>query len=164
MPGLMQITKHTVATIEYELTDDEGEVIDSSEGSGPLAYVHGLDTIIPGLEAELEGKTSGDAFRVRVPPEKGYGERMDEMVQSVSRTQMPAGVDIQVGMQFQAQAEDAVHVVTVVEVDAENVTLDANHPLAGMPLNFDVKVVEVRDATEEEIEHGHVHGPGGHEH
>jgi FKBP-type peptidyl-prolyl cis-trans isomerase SlyD len=89
---------------------------------------------------------------------------MDEMVQSVSRTQMPAGVDIQVGMQFQAQAEDAVHVVTVVEVDAENVTLDANHPLAGMPLNFDVKVVEVRDATEEEIEHGHVHGPGGHEH
>jgi len=160
----MEITKHTVATIEYELTDDEGEVLDSSQGTGPLTYVHGVGSIIPGLETELEGKTSGDAFKVRVAPENAYGERIDEMVQRVSRTQMPADVEIEVGMQFQAQTADAVHVVTVIEVDAENVTLDANHPLAGVPLNFDVKVVEVRPATEEEIEHGHVHGPGGHEH
>ena len=160
----MEITKHTVATIEYELTDDEGEVLDSSKGNSPLTYVHGVGGMIPGLEAELEGKTSGDALQVRVPPERAYGERVETLKQAVPRTEMPAEVDLEVGMQFQAETADGMHVVTVVEIDAEHVTLDANHPLAGMSLNFDVKVLEVRTATQDEIDHGHVHGPGGHEH
>jgi FKBP-type peptidyl-prolyl cis-trans isomerase SlyD len=160
----MEITKHKVALIEYELTDDSGEVLDTSKGRGPLGYVHGVGSLIPGLESELEGKTGGDAFKIRVEPENAYGERIDEMVQAVPRTEMPADVDITVGMQFQAQTPSGAHVVTVIELSDETVTLDANHPLAGVHLNFDVTVVEVREATEEEVEHGHPHGPGGHDH
>jgi FKBP-type peptidyl-prolyl cis-trans isomerase SlyD len=160
----MQITKHTVALIEYELTDDSGEVLDSSKGSEPLGYVHGVGSLIPGLESELEGKTGGDGFKVRIAPENAYGERNTEMVQAVPRSEMPADVDITVGMQFQAQTPSGNHVVTVVEIADETVTLDATHPLAGVSLNFDVTVVEVREASEEEVEHGHPHGPGGHEH
>jgi len=161
----MQITKNAVATIEYELTDDAGEVVDSSKGSDPLAYLHGAGNIIPGLESELEGKTIGDAFKVRISPEDGYGPRRDEMVQDVPREQFPDDAEIQPGMQFQAQGPSGgVHVVTVVGVQGDQVKLDANHPLAGVHLNFDVKIVEVREATAEELEHGHVHGPGGHDH
>jgi FKBP-type peptidyl-prolyl cis-trans isomerase SlyD len=160
----MQISKHTVAMIEYELTDDSGEVLDTSKGRGPLGYVHGVGSLIPGLESELEGKTGGDAFKVKVAPENAYGERVDEMVQAIPRSEMPADVDITVGMQFQAESPSGAQVVTVVGIDDETVTLDANHPLAGVSLNFDVQVLEVREASEEEIEHGHPHGPGGHEH
>ncbi len=160
----MEIAKNTVALIEYTLTDDSGEVLDTSKDRGPLGYVHGVGSLIPGLETELEGKTGGDAFKVRIEPEKAYGERVDEMVQAVPRTEMPPEADITLGMQFQAQTPSGAHVVTVVEMDDDTVTLDANHPLAGVSLNFDVKIVEVRPATEEEIEHGHPHGPGGHEH
>lgn len=161
----MQITKHTVATLEYTLTDESGEVLDTSKGRGPLAYVHGLGMLIPGLEEELEGKVQGDSLKARIEPDKGYGVRDDQMVQSVPREQLPAEVDVEVGMQFQAQTQDGgAHVVTVVEIEGETIKLDANHPLAGVTLHFDVEVVEVREATSEEIEHGHVHGPGGHEH
>ena len=160
----MQIADKTVASFHYKLTDDSGTEIDSSEGKHPLAYVHGVGGIIPGLERELAGKTAGDSFQVRLEPEEGYGPRNEGMVQDVPRSQMPDGVEIQVGMQLQAQTEQGPHVVTVVQVEAETVRLDANHPLAGVALNFDVTVVEVRDATAEELEHGHVHGPGGHEH
>ncbi len=160
----MQITKNAVAAIEYELTDDAGEVIDSSKGSAPLSYLHGTGNLIPGLEAELEGKASGDAFKVRIAPEDAYGERHDEMIQDVPRTQFPDGAPLEPGMQFQAEGPGGAHIVTVVGVEGDNVKLDGNHPLAGVPLNFDVKVVEVREATSEELEHGHVHGAGGHEH
>jgi len=160
----MQISKNAVATIEYELTDDDGQVIDSSKGGAPLAYIHGVGNLIPGLEAELEGKTSGDSLKVRIAPEQGYGERNDQLVQPVPRTQFPPEADVKPGMQFQAQSEAGMQVVTVVEVKDDTVTLDANHPLAGVALSFDVTVVEVREATSEELEHGHVHGAGGHEH
>jgi len=159
----MQIAKHTVVSIEYQLTTDEGEVLDTSSGHGPLAYVHGAGGIIPGLEAELEGKQQGDAFKVRIEPEQAYGLREDRMVQVVPRADLPPGV-LEVGMQLQGQTEGGSLVLTVVEVKEQEVLLDGNHPLAGIALNFDITVAEVRAATSEEVEHGHVHGPGGHEH
>jgi len=160
----MQITKNAVAAIEYELKDDAGEIIDTSEGSEPLTYIHGMGSLIPGLEAELEGKASGDELKVRIEPEDAYGERHEEMVQDVPRSELPDGVELQPGTQLQAQGPAGVQVVTVVSIDGDTVKMDGNHPLAGVNLNFDVKVVEVREATAEELEHGHVHGPGGHQH
>ena len=160
----MQITKNTVARFEYTLTDDAGKVLDSSEGQEPLAYVHGLGNIIPGLEEEMEGKSSGDAFQVRVPAAKGYGERDEEMIHDVPKSQLPPDAKLELGMQFQAESEHGLHLLTVVGIEEETVKMDANHPLAGVALNFDIRIVEVRDATPEELEHGHVHGPGGHEH
>ena len=160
----MQITKNAVAEIEYELKDDGGEVLDTSRGRDPLAYLHGAGNLIPGLEAELEGKTSGSSFQVRIEPQDAYGVRREELVQAVPRTQFPDEADVQPGMQFQAQSPSGAQVVTVVGVEGDQVTLDANHPLAGVALNFDVTVVAVREATPEELEHGHVHGAGGHAH
>ena len=160
----MQITKQLVASIEYTLTDDSGEVIDTSKERGPMAYLHGTGGLIPGLEAELEGKQAGDEFKVRIAPEKGYGLRNDEMVQDIPRTDLPADLDIQPGMQFQTQSPTGMAVVTVVAVNGDQVKMDGNHPLAGVALNFEVKIVEVREPTAEELEHGHVHGPGGHNH
>jgi len=160
----VQIAKQVVASLEYTLTDDKGEVIDASEGRGPLTYLHGAGNLIPGLESELDGKAVGDALKTRIEPADAYGERHDEMVQDVPRGQLPGDMEIQVGMQFQAQTPGGVQVMTVVGVDGDTVKMDGNHPLAGVALNFDVKVVDVREATAEELEHGHVHGPGGHQH
>lgn len=160
----MQITKNSVASIEYELKDDDGVVIDTSEGGEPLTYLHGVGNLIPGLEAELEGKGSGDAVRVRIEPNNAYGERHDERVHDVPRSELPEGIEIEPGTQLQAQGPDGIQVVTVIGVEGDTVKMDGNHPLAGVHLNFDVRVVDVREATAEELEHGHVHGPGGHEH
>jgi len=160
----MQISANKVVSIDYTLTDDNGAVIDSSEGRGPLAYLQGHGNIIPGLESALEGKTTGDALQVSVAPAEGYGERDDSLTQEVPRQMFENADEIQVGMQFQTGSEQGMHIVTVTAIDDENVTVDANHPLAGQTLNFDVKVVEVRDASEEELSHGHVHGPDGHDH
>ena len=161
----MQIKKNTVVTMDYHLRDDENTVIDSSGDSGPFPYLHGAGGIIPGLESAMEGKKAGDNVKVRIPPEEGYGERDDSLLQSVPRENFQGIDDISVGMQFQTPMEDgSQQVVTVMTVDDKQVTVDGNHPLAGVPLNFDVTVVDVRDATDEELEHGHVHGPGGHEH
>lgn len=160
----MQIANNVVASIEYTLTDDQGTVIDSSAGGEPLAYLHGAGNIIPGLEDALEGKKVGDSFKISIPPAEGYGEKNDALLQVVPRS-MFQGVDqVEVGMQFHAQTDYGMQVITVAKVEGDNVTVDGNHPLAGQTLNFDVKVVEVRAATSEELEHGHVHGPGGHHH
>ena len=160
----MQIAKDTVAKIAYTLTDPNGQVIDSSTGRGPLAYLHGASNIIPGLESALEGKGAGDSLAVTVPPEQGYGQRDPNLVQPVPRASFQGVADIKKGMQFQAQTPDGARIVTVVDVDPQNVTVDANHPLAGMELKFDVKVVDVRAATAEELQHGHAHGPEGRNH
>jgi FKBP-type peptidyl-prolyl cis-trans isomerase SlyD len=159
----MQIADQTVVTIDYTLTDDKGEVLDSSKGEEPLVYIHGAGSIIPGLENALAGKSVGDALQVTIAPVDGYGERDEELVQAVPRSRFP-GASVEVGMRFHAQGSDGSQVVTVVAVDDSNVTVDANHPLAGMTLAFDVKVLEVRGATADELQHGHVHGKGGHEH
>jgi FKBP-type peptidyl-prolyl cis-trans isomerase SlyD len=160
----MQIAKQKVVTIEYTLTDEQGEVLDTSEGQEPLVYIQGMGSIIPGLETALEGKAAGDALRVTVAPEHGYGKRDEELVMVMPRDRFPPGSEIEKGMRFQAQSAGGSHVVTVVTVDDKNVTIDANHPLAGVTLAFDVKIVEVRDATADELKHGHVHGQGGHDH
>ncbi len=159
----MEISKHKVVTMDYTLTDEKGNTIDTSQGREPLAYIHGVGGIIPGLEAALEGRNPGEQLQVKIAPEDGYGDRDESLLQVVPRDRFDAE-DVNVGMQFHAQGEQGVSVVTVVAVDDENVTVDANHPLAGVTLNFDVEVKEVREATEEELSHGHVHGPGGHEH
>ena len=159
----MQIANQTVVTIDYTLTDEKGEVLDSSKGEEPLTYIHGSGNIVPGLENALTGKSVGDSMQMTIAPVDGYGERDEELVQAVPRERFPAAT-IEVGMRFHAQGSDGSQVVTVVAVDDSHVTVDANHPLAGMTLAFDVTVLEVRDATADELEHGHVHGEGGHEH
>lgn len=160
----MSITNNNVVQFHYTLTSDGGETIDSSEGREPLAYLHGHDNIVPGLEKEMEGKQVGDKFDVKVAPAEGYGERHLEMIQQVPRTAFQGVDDIQPGMQFEAQTDAGPRPVVVTAVDADTVTVDGNHPLAGENLNFAVEVTEIRDASAEEIEHGHPHGPGGHQH
>lgn len=159
----MQISKHKVVTMDYTLRDTEGTVIDSSEGQEPLAYIHGTGNIIPGLEQALEGKQAGDSLSVSIAPDEAYGDRDESLLQVVPRNLFDVP-DVESGMQFQTQSESGPQIVTVVAVTEEEVTVDANHPLAGITLNFDVEVVDVRDATEDELSHGHVHGPGGHQH
>jgi FKBP-type peptidyl-prolyl cis-trans isomerase SlyD len=160
----MQVAKDKVVTIDYTLTGPQGNVLDSSQGRGPLAYLHGAGNIIPGLEQALEGKNEGEKLSVNVPPDQGYGSRDERMVQSVPRERFRGVENIQPGMQFQANTPAGSRVVTVVAVDPQNVRVDANHPLAGVPLKFDVTVVGVRDASAEELSHRHVHGAGGHQH
>lgn len=161
----MLIARNKVVRFDYTLTDDSQQVIDSSQGNEPLTYLHGSRNIIPGLEQALEGKKAGESLNVRVAPAEAYGERDDSLTQSVPREMFEDNQQIEVGMQFHsADPEGNTTVVTVVNVTEESVTVDANHPLAGVPLNFAVTIVEVRDATPEELEHGHVHGPGGHQH
>ena len=160
----MAIEKDKVVSIDYTLTGENGQVLDSSQGREPLAYLHGAGNIIPGLESALEGKNEGDQLNVHVPPDQAYGQRDERMVQPVPRTAFQGVADIQPGMQFQASTNAGPRLITVVGVQGDQVTIDANHPLAGATLNFDVKVVNVRDATSEEKSHGHVHGAGGHQH
>lgn len=157
----MIISDKCVASFHYTLTDNDGKVLDSSEGQEPLAYLHGAQNIVPGLEKELAGKTVGDKVSVRVPPAEGYGEKDDQLIQELPRS-MFGGIDnIEAGMAFQAQTEHGMQVVEVINVEGDTVTIDGNHPLAGIDLNFEVEITEVRDATTEELEHGHVHAPGG---
>ncbi len=149
----MQIAEQTVVTIHYTLTDTKGEVLDSSEGPDggePLSYIHGAGMIVPGLESALLGKGAGDHVKVTVAPEQGYGAREEGLVQKVPRSEFPDG-DIEVGMRFRANGPGGSQVLTVAALDAETVTLDGNHPLAGATLNFDVQVVGVRAATPEDL-------------
>lgn len=160
----MQIAHHKVVSIHYTLTNEQGEVLDRSPESEPLAYLHGEGNIIRGLEKALEGRTIGERLTVTVTPSEGYGERDESMVQPAPKSAFEGVDDIQPGMQFQAQSEEGIQLVTVLAVENETVMLDGNHPMAGITLVFDVEISAVRDATSEEIEHGHVHGPGGHHH
>lgn len=161
----MQIAANKAVSIDYTLTNEHGEVIDSSAGGAPLVYLHGARNIIAGLEKALEGKQVGDELDVTVEPEEAYGEYSAELVAVLNRA-MFEGVDqLEVGMQFHASAPDGgMQIVTIRDLDGDDVTVDGNHPLAGQRLNFKVKVVDVRDAAAEEIAHGHVHGEGGHHH
>ncbi len=159
----MQIAKNTVVSIHYTLRDDQGNVLDSSEGKDPLLYIQGIGNLIPGMEEGLEGKLKGDKLDIKVTPAKGYGERNDSLIQIVPRTAF-GDQEVKPGMQFQAQTSNGAQVVTITEVGLESITVDGNHPLAGVGLNFAVEVMDVRQATEDELSHGHVHGPGGHHH
>jgi FKBP-type peptidyl-prolyl cis-trans isomerase SlyD len=160
----MQVTQDAVVLIHYTLTDDAGKTLDSSAGGEPLAYLHGNGNLIAGLERALEGKQPGDKLTVKIAPAEGYGEYDKALVQRVPRRSLRGIGDIRVGMQLRAQSDRGPRTVTVTQVMGDMVTIDGNHPLAGQNLNFEVEVTDVREATEEELAHGHVHGPGGHHH
>lgn len=161
----MLIAANKAVSIDYTLTNDAGEVIDSSEGAAPMVYLHGAGNIIAGLEKALEGKVAGDELSVTVDPEEAYGEYSAELVAVLGREMFEGVEQLEVGMQFHASGPDgSMQVVTIRDLDGDDVTVDGNHPLAGQRLSFQVKVIDVRDAHAEEIAHGHVHGEGGHHH
>ncbi len=155
----MLISDKKVASIHYTLTNDEGDTIDSSQGAEPLTYLQGSGNVIPGLENALVGKQAGDTLEVSIAPEDGYGPVQPELVQQVPRDAFDGVEQVAVGMRFEAQTATGPISVVVAAVEGDQVTVDGNHPLAGKNLNFAVEVVEVREATEEELQHGHVHGP-----
>ena len=160
----MQIADRTVASFNYTLTNDAGEVLDSSEGREPLSYLHGKGNIVPGLEKEMTGKKVGDKFNVKVKPEEGYGVHNPALVQVVPREAF-RGIDkLEPGMQFRAESDRGPMMVVITAVEGDQVTVDGNHPLAGENLNFAIEITGVREASVEEVLHGHVHGPGGHHH
>lgn len=160
----MQIAANTVVSIHYTLTNPAGQELDSSFGREPLPYIHGHNNIIPGLENALEGKSAGERISVTVEPEEGYGPLRDELIQEIDRANFQGVDNVEPGMQFMAQTPWGEQPVKVTKVEGDKVTVDGNHPLAGETLTFDVDIVDVREATKEELEHGHVHGEGGHEH
>ena len=160
----MKIAKDKVVSIEYTLRDNDGNILDTSEGREPLAYLHGNGNLIPGLESQLEGKGADEALKVVVAPADGYGEFDAAQIVNVPKSQFAGVAELAVGMQFTASGPEGQQVVTVTKNENDTVTVDGNHPLAGQTLNFDVKIVSVREATADELSHGHVHGAGGHHH
>ena len=157
----MQIADQKVITLNYILKDDEGNIIDQAN-DGSFVYLHGALNIVPGLEKALTGKAVGDAVSVSVAPEEAYGPRDDQRIQEVPRDMFPEDTEIEAGMQFNAQGPDGEQLlVTVAKVESDSITVDGNHPLAGVQLNFDVEIIEIRAATAEELDHGHVHGADG---
>lgn len=156
----MQVADNMAVSIHYTLTNDDGDVIDSSAGGEPLVYLHGNGNIISGLEQALRGKSVGETFNVRIDAKDAYGEFMEDRIQIIGR-EMFEGIDqVEVGMQFHADVSSGPGIVTVVKVDGDGITIDGNHPLAGVPLTFAVEVINVRGATQEELAHGHIHGAG----
>lgn len=159
------ITKNQVVTFHYTLKDKEGQQIDSSVGGDPMLYLHGHGNIVPGLESEMESKKVGDKLKVHVSPDKGYGQYDSEKRFCIERSHLPSDVEIQPGMVLELHAEDGDRMMAaIVAVDQKLIEVDANHPMAGVDLHFEVEILDIRPASPEEIEHGHVHGPGGHHH
>lgn len=152
----MEIAERRVAAFHYTLTNDAGEVIDKSPADAPLAYLHGAGNIVPGLEKALIGKQPGDSLTAKVAPEEAYGPRHESLIQTVPRSAFEGVESVQPGMQFEARTQQGPLLVTVTKVEPEQVVVDGNHPLAGQHLNFAVEVAEVREATEEELNNGHV--------
>ncbi len=156
----MKNTENPVVPIHYTLTNKAGEKLDSSIGAEPLSYLHGAGNIIPGLESALSESSVGDKLTVTIEAADAYGERNEQQIQTVGK-EMFQGIDtIEVGMQFQADSSNGPAVVTITEIEEDNITIDGNHPLAGEQLTFDVEVMDIRPATETEMEHGHIHGAG----
>ncbi|MFT5259908.1 MAG: FKBP-type peptidyl-prolyl cis-trans isomerase SlyD [Saprospiraceae bacterium] len=156
----MQISNDVVASINYVLKDDNGTIIDQSNGE-PLVYIHGAGNLIPGLESQLEGKAAGDKLEATVAPADGYGEIDAQHMQTVKKDMFPEDTPVEVGMQFHgADPSGSPIVVTVASIEGDEVIIDGNHELAGKTLHFSVEVLEVRAASDDELSHGHVHGPG----
>ncbi len=160
----MNIEKNSVVQMHYKLTNGEGKLLDSSEGREPLTYLHGNKMLIPGLENQLEGKSVGNAFKAAVKADDAYGQKYDEMIHIVPKSNFNGDGELKAGLQIQIDTNEGKQMAIVTKVEGENVTVDMNHPLAGMDLTFDVEILTIRKATQEEIDHGHVHGPGGHKH
>lgn len=160
----MKVNKNKVVSIHYTLKNDDGIVIDSSDGREPLTYLHGNGNLVPGLEKDLEGKESGAKLKSNVSPLEGYGEMDPKMLMELPKENFEGAGEIKPGMQFQAEWEDGVRIFSVTEVKENTVLVNGNHALAGQTLNFDVEITAIRDATKVEIEHGHVHDPNHHHH
>jgi FKBP-type peptidyl-prolyl cis-trans isomerase SlyD len=159
------IAKDKAVSIHYTLTLDGGQVIDSSEGKDPLVYLHGHGNIIPGLEKELVGKGIGEKLSVTVVPEEGYGVHNPGLIQEVPREAFQGVDNLEVGMMFQAPGEGGqIQLIRITGIEGDKITVDGNHELAGKTLNFAVEISEIREASPEELTHGHVHGAGGHQH
>ncbi len=160
----MQLTKDKVVNINYTLKDKESNIMDESN-DGTFTYLHGAKNLIPALERALEGKTSGDKVNVVVPPENAYGLRDEKKIQHVPRKMFPVDQKLEIGMPFSSATPDGTAVnVVITGIEETEVIIDGNHPLADVELHFNIEIIDVRDATKEELEHGHVHGPGGHQH
>ncbi|MCI4671499.1 MAG: peptidylprolyl isomerase [Bacteroidia bacterium] len=161
----MKIDKNTVVSLHYTLKNKEGKVLDTSLNGEPLVYLHGVGGLIPGLEEELLGKEKGASFNAVIPPEKAYGVYNEAYVKKVSKSMFQGTEELNLGMQVQMQSQSGETAMAVIsKIEGDDIFLDLNPPLAGETLYFDVDVVSVRAASESEIEHGHAHGPGGHEH
>ncbi len=160
----MKISDKKVVGIHYTLKDDNGEIMDSSEGQSPLVYIQGSGNIISGLEHALVDKEAGDKLHVVIKPEDAYGVRDESLVQSVPISNFQNQSEVKEGVQFRAETSDGMRVATVTKIENETVTIDMNHPLADETLHFDVEITEVRDASEEELSHGHVHDGEDHDH
>lgn len=161
----MTIAEKSVVSIDYTLRDTKGNLIDASEAGAPLTYLHGMGALIPGLERELDGKSVGDKLKVTVAPKDAYGEHMPQLVQKLPKENFQGVDELEVGMEFEASGENGhIMVVRIDEIEGDEVTINGNHPLAGMTLEFEVEVAEVREATAEELDHGHAHGGQGHHH
>ncbi|MBB1294793.1 MAG: FKBP-type peptidyl-prolyl cis-trans isomerase SlyD [Pseudoalteromonas rhizosphaerae] len=156
----MIVATNKVVKMHYSVMDNDKNSIDNSFDGEPLIFIVGTGYLIQGLEDALQGKKAGDTLSVTVPPEQGYGERHDDLMQAVPKS-MFEGMEIEVGMQFRASTDDGDQSVMIIDIQEEDVIVDGNNPLAGITLNFDVEILEVRDATADELEHGHVHGDGG---
>ncbi|HDM8214175.1 TPA: peptidylprolyl isomerase [Vibrio harveyi] len=157
----MKIEKNVVASLAYKVMLEDGVVVDQSTSEAPLDYLHGHNNLITGLEKELEGKVAGDKFSVTVAPEDAYGDHNDALVQRVPADVFQGVDQIEVGMRFLADTDQGPIPVEVTEVDGDEVVVDGNHMLAGQTLTFEVEVMATREATAEEIEHGHIHQGGG---
>lgn len=157
----MKIGEGRVVRMNYTLRDENGATIESSQGREPLTYLHGLGDLIPGLEKTLDGAQAGLKTTVTVLPQDAYGEKDPQAVIRAARGDFPEGLTLEPGVEVQAETPDGPITFIVISIEGDDVVLDANHPLAGKTLTFDVEVLEVREATADELAHGHVHGPGG---
>lgn len=158
----MQVVQNKVIAFHYTLTVGRGEMIDSSVDEAPLEYLHGHRNIIQGLEHALEEKKVGEKFSVTLPPEQAYGPYDDSLVKTLDLDELGGGKDLQPGVEIEANLAGEPHIVTVLEVAGNQIKVDGNHPLAGETLMFDIEVMGVRDATQEELAHGHVHSHAHH--
>ena len=160
----MKIAKQAVVSFHFTLKDDKGKTLETSVGNDPLVYMHGTNSIVPGLEEALEGKKSGEKFNAVLPPEKAYGVRDERLIQRIPKGEFPNDERLKIGMQFQVDTKGGPMILTITQLTDTEVIVDGNPELAGQTLHFDIEVVDVRKATEEEMSHGHAHGPGGHHH
>ncbi|GAA5191581.1 peptidylprolyl isomerase [Ferrimonas gelatinilytica] len=157
----MIIDAKTVVTLHYRLRNAKGELLEESFGAEPMQYLHGAQNMIPGLEKQLTGKQVGESFSADVEAEEAYGAIEPGLIQEVPLSAFEGVDDIAPGMRFMAETEAGPRPVTVTEVKEDAVVVDGNHPMAGQSLHFDIEVMEIREATEEELAHGHVHAAGG---
>ncbi len=153
----MQVADNLVISIDYILTNSDNEQLDSSKGQEPLAYLHGANNIVQGLEEALTGKSIGDSFNVTIKPEKAYGLYHEDMQQVTEKSMFEGVENLEVGMMFNADVSHGTGVVTITKIEGDQITIDGNHPLAGETLTFKVNIVDIREATADELKHGHIH-------